>query len=198
MDRAIDLGVDHVALYALSPGEAGAEEDADVTWPDCRAKAADALARGGLVPYELTAFARAGHEERHRIDRCRGADYLGIGPYAHSFVGGERAWNVPSVARYLEAQRAGEGTMDGSERLSPNDAARERIMLGLHLRTGMAWNPDDPNLSPAQRSGLDARLSALVAEGDLVHDGVTLSLTAAGWNRADAVFAELLDTGPVV
>lgn len=189
---AIDLGVDHVAVYALSGGEPGATDDEDVSWPLRRTQAQAELAPHGLRSYELTAFARPGHEERHRVARCRGAEYLGIGSHAASHLDGDRSVNVGAVEPYIEAATAGHSVIAERERLPAAEAARERIMLGLHLRAGIAWPVIDAALSPGERAALEARIAVLESDGLLVRSSGRIRLSDAGWDEADSVFADLL------
>ncbi|HYF73606.1 MAG TPA: radical SAM family heme chaperone HemW, partial [Nocardioides sp.] len=108
LDAALACGVDHVSAYALVI-EDGTRMAGQVRRgllppvdPDDEAtkyEVADAaLTEAGLDWYEVSNWARPGHECRHNEGYWRGADWWGLGPGAHSHVGaGDRAvrwWNV--------------------------------------------------------------------------------------------------------
>src|SRR5205814_8490875 len=103
----------HVRAYAL-PVEPGTPLAADpARHPDDDVQAdrylvADAvLAAAGLVSYEISNWARPGHECRHNLLYWSQGDYRGIGCAAHSHRAGRRWWNVRTPERYIAA--VGEG-----------------------------------------------------------------------------------------
>src|SRR5712671_1970816 len=63
--------------------------------------ACGALARAGYRHYEVSNFAQPGFESLHNRVYWDGGDYLGLGPAAHSSMGGRRFWNEPSLDAYL-------------------------------------------------------------------------------------------------
>ena len=61
-----------------------------------------------------------------------------MGPSAHSYLGGERFWNIREWQRFLEASNAGVTLVGGREQLSDEQKAIERIYLGLRTVAGLA------------------------------------------------------------
>src|SRR5688500_13124783 len=100
---AVELEPTHVSLYGLTAepgahlGRRVAEGRETMADDDAYAReyrlAADTLRAHGFDHYEVSNFARPGRRSRHNSAYWTGADYLGVGPGAHSFVGGERWWN---------------------------------------------------------------------------------------------------------
>ncbi|MFN8199914.1 MAG: hypothetical protein U0R72_16565 [Nakamurella multipartita] len=88
---------------------------------------ADELLTGaGLHWYEVSNWARTPAGGcRHNLAYWTGQDWWGIGPGAHSHVGGVRWWNVKHPAAY--AQRLAEGRSPGQARevLGPDDRRLE-------------------------------------------------------------------------
>jgi oxygen-independent coproporphyrinogen-3 oxidase len=191
---ALDTGVDHVSLYGLilEPGTrlAAQVRRGELAAPDDDAMArryemADALLRErGFAWYELSNWARGPDARcRHNLGYWRGGDWWGIGPGAHSHVGGVRWWNVLRPASWRAALEAGRSPAAGRE--TPGAAARrmEAVMLGVRLAEGLEL-----------RDGERATAGDLAARGLLDPDalaGGRAVLTLRGRLLADAVVREL-------
>ncbi len=164
--RAIlDAGVDHVSAYALTlddpdaegitgpagdhlptrPGarawrdRARAEQDDDRA-ADLYADADGLLAEAGLRWYELSNWARPGHESRHNLAYWRHEPYQAAGPGAHAFDGvATRRWNAARLDRYVAALTATPPALPpgGVERLDHETLEAEEAILGLRLREGI-------------------------------------------------------------
>src|SRR5690606_423861 len=99
--------------------------------------AMDELPSHGFEQYELANFAPPGYRCRHNEVYWQGLPYYGFGPGAASYVGGMRRTNHRSVTTWLKRVLAGEAGVAESERLSPEDRAREAIWLGLRRTAGI-------------------------------------------------------------
>ncbi|MFC4628588.1 radical SAM family heme chaperone HemW [Promicromonospora alba] len=216
VETALATGVDHVSAYALvvEPGTKMAAQvrRGEVQLPDEDDQAAkyelvdDLLTEAGLRWYEVSNWARPGHECRHNIGYWRGDDWWGIGPGAHSYVSGPtpvdddagtpagvRWWNVKHPRAYATRLEAGQSPGAGRELLTRAEAHLERVMLGVRLRDGL----DLGVLSDAGRTAvaglvarelLDGRAAlgagggparaALTRRGRLLADSVVRDLTA--------------------
>jgi oxygen-independent coproporphyrinogen-3 oxidase len=199
LDVVLAAPVDHVSAYALiveegtrlarriSRGELPMTDD-DVL-ADRYEQADAALRRAGLEWYEVSNWATG------RAARCRhnelywaNANWWGIGPGAHSHVGGLRWWNVKHPAAHAARVAAGESPAAGSELLDDADRALETVMLGLRLRDGLPLR----HLSAAGR----LRAADAVARGLLdaaAHAAGRAVLTDRGRLLADALVRELTD-----
>src|SRR6185369_6021923 len=104
-----------------------------------RYEAADAtLRRAGFDWYEVSNWATSAAARcRHNELYWANANWWGIGPGAHSHVGGLRWWNVKHPAAYADRITAGQSPAQDSELLGEADRAMETIMLGLRLRDGL-------------------------------------------------------------
>ena len=138
LDRTISglarLRPAHFSVYCLEPGGdmaaqvegffAGVDADgfADEYLIVCRR-----LGDGGYGHYEVSNFARPGRESRHNRVYWDGGDYLGVGPAAHSCLGGERFHNPPSLATYVESARR-----PGVERWIRDETGRSGPGNGTH------------------------------------------------------------------
>jgi oxygen-independent coproporphyrinogen-3 oxidase len=185
VETALATGVDHVSAYALVV-EAGTRmavqvRRGELALPDQDDQAAkyeladDLLAAAGLHWYEVSNWARTPADEcRHNLAYWRGDDWWGVGPGAHSHVGGVRWWNVKHPRAYADRLARGLSPAAGREVVDGESAALERLMLGVRLAEGM---PLEDLPGPARTS-----VAGLVADG-LVDGPAALGRTADGGRR---------------
>ena len=194
------LGPPHVSVYGLmvEPGtpleRRIAAREIDPPDPDAQAdrylRADEHLAAVGLEWYEVSNWARPGHECRHNLGYWTGQDCVAIGAAAHGHSDGVRSWNVPKPERYIDRVCAGASPIAGDEHLDPVTIASERFGLSLRTRAGAAVPAGiDPGvLAEVADAGL-ATISGdrivLTATGRLLATEVTLRLEAG--TRYDGV-----------
>jgi len=155
LDAVLDLEPPHVSAYGLTV-EAGTPLAAD---PDRHPDDDDladkylladrVLGAAGLGWYEVSNWARPGHECRHNRLYWSGGDYLGFGCAAHSHRAGRRWWNLRTPERWLDAVEAGRPTEAAGEVLDEEERALEALQLALRTREGVpaaALDLDDPAL----------------------------------------------------
>ncbi len=96
------------------------------------------LENNGYVHYEISNFAKSDeYKSRHNQKYWNHAPYLGLGPGAHSFLGGKRWWNSKSVTHYYQTLKEGKLSIAGSENLSDEQYRIETLYLGLRTRDGI-------------------------------------------------------------
>jgi oxygen-independent coproporphyrinogen-3 oxidase len=194
LEAALDAGVDHVSLYGLilEPGTrltarvrrgelAAPDEDAMAR----RYAAADAvLAAHGFAWYELANWAASPEARcRHNLGYWRGGDWWGIGPGAHSHVGGVRWWNVLRPAAWRAALEAGRSPAAARETPSPAARRMEQVMLEVRLADGLALHDSERATAAAlaargllDPSALAAGRAILTLQGRLLADRVIREL----------------------
>ncbi|HVU74050.1 MAG TPA: radical SAM family heme chaperone HemW [Mycobacteriales bacterium] len=195
LETALTAPIDHLSAYALvvEDGTALARKVArgDVMAVDddvlaARYEQAEALlSAAGLHWYEVSNWARdVTAESRHNRLYWQDADWWGIGPGAHSHVGGVRWWNVKHPAAYVA--RLSEGASPAAARELLDDDARrlEAVLLGIRVREGLPLDGLDPDaVAELAREGLvagDFRATGrvvLTLRGRLLADAVTRALT---------------------
>jgi putative oxygen-independent coproporphyrinogen III oxidase len=197
LDSALAAGPDHISAYALivedgtrlaarvRRGELPAPDD-DVLAD--RYLAADAaLSAAGLHWYEISNWAaRPAAQCRHNQLYWTGADWWGIGPGAHSHVGGTRWWNVRHPAAYGARVSAGRSPAQAREVLTGAERALERVMLATRLAGGCPV----ADLPPAGRAAAVAAAADGLAEPAALDAGRVV-LTTRGRLLADAVIRDL-------
>jgi putative oxygen-independent coproporphyrinogen III oxidase len=97
----------------------------------------DLLVAAGLANYEVSNWARPGHESRHNVLYWDQADYRGFGCAAHSHAAGRRWWNVRTPDRYIELVARGEPVEAASETLDDDTRRFEGLQLALRTRDGV-------------------------------------------------------------
>ncbi len=146
------------------------------------------LAEAGFDWYEVSNWAMgAEHRSRHNLGYWLGHDWWGIGPGAHSHVGGVRWWNVKHPAAYADRIEAGLSPGAGRESLDAATRQVERVLLRTRLRDGLAI----ADLAPAGRRAV----AELIAD-ELVNAKAALAgrieLTLRGRLLADAAVRQLV------
>ncbi|GAA1968473.1 radical SAM family heme chaperone HemW [Nocardioides panacihumi] len=141
--------------------------------------------KAGLEWYEVSNWARDEASRcRHNLLYWTGADWWGVGPGAHSHVGGVRWWNVKHPVAYADRIAAGVSPAHAREVLSDEDRHVERVLLELRLDTGLPLEVIDD----AGR----AAVPDLAQRGLVTVSGDRLVLTPQGRLLADGVVRELL------
>jgi oxygen-independent coproporphyrinogen-3 oxidase len=198
LDTALACEPDHLSAYALivEPGTKLARQirSGEVAEPDDDLEAdmyevADArLAEAGYGWYEVSNWARdAAHRSRHNLAYWLGHDWWGIGPGAHSHVGGVRWWNVKHPAAYAQRVLAGESPAAGRETLDAETRRVERVLLLSRIRDGLRTD----ELVDAGRREVPALIADGLIDGRAALSG-SIVLTLRGRLLADAVVRRLL------
>jgi putative oxygen-independent coproporphyrinogen III oxidase len=145
IDAVLALDPPHVSAYALTVEPAtplGRRIAAGAPAPDDDDQAGkyevadELLTAAGLDWYEVSNWARPGHECRHNLLTWAGGDYVPIGCAAHGHHGGRRWWNVRTPERFIERVEAGDDPEAGHEELGAHARSEESLTLSLRTRTG--------------------------------------------------------------
>ena len=199
LDAAVAAGPDHVSAYALTVeagtrlaarvrrGELAAPDD-DVL-ADRYLAADEVLTAAGYRWYEISNWAASATSRcAHNLLYWTGGDWWGIGPGAHSHVGGTRWWNVRHPAAYAGRIAAGTSPGQAREVLSASERQLERVMLLIRLTEGCPVEV----LGPAGRANAESAVADGLAEAGALADG-RIVLTRRGRLLADAVTQKLTE-----
>jgi oxygen-independent coproporphyrinogen III oxidase len=214
LEGAIEIGPDHLSLYALTlddpdeEGLTGVFGDHLPTRPGARRwRAAARLGQDedraaaeyhlavhrladGWRGYEISNWARPGHESRHNLTYWQRRPYEAVGPGAHAFDGRTRRWNAARLDGYLAALILAPGAPrlppGGEEEIDAATATAERLVLGLRTDRGVGIEAAvEPPLA-------DAFGWALAAELVEVTDDERIVLTTRGRLLSNELFARLV------
>jgi oxygen-independent coproporphyrinogen III oxidase len=196
---ALSLDIPHISSYCLTVEEGTAlhhhVKKGKKSSPDTDMASRqfttliEKLTAAGYQHYEISNFAKPGKYAIHNTNYWKGAQYLGIGPSAHSFDGGSRSWNIAHNQKYI--QSLNEGIIPSeTEVLSTATRYNEYIMTGLRTMWGV-------NLEEINRFGaafgsyfLDGIQSEIQA-GFVTQEGNKYTLTQVGKHFADGIASNL-------
>ena len=204
LGEALTFGTDHLSLYQLTiepatpfftlykngslhiPDEDLAAELFEATQEMTQA--------AGRPAYEISNHARPGSEARHNLLYWRYGSYAGVGPGAHGRLdlGGQRiATQTEKLPeRWREAvSRNGQGLIEKAV-ISPNDAAREHLLMNLRLAEGIDLAAYRARWNTAPAAG---RIASLVEQGLLTHSGERLAATPRGRLLLNSVISALVE-----
>jgi oxygen-independent coproporphyrinogen-3 oxidase len=216
LEQALALEPDHLSLYALTlddpdaegltgrdgdhlPTTAGARRWRAAARPrqdEDRAAAeyhhaVHRLAEDGWRGYEISNWARPGHESRHNLTYWERRPYEAVGPGAHAFDGATRRWNAASLEGYVatlvpRGGRAPSLPPGGAETLDPTTEAAETVILGLRTDRGVPLTAAHaPPLDDVFGWALAAELLDVTADDRIV-------LTTRGRLLSNEVFSRLV------
>ena len=196
LTAAITASPEHISAYALiveegtrlaariRRGELRPPDDDDLA--DKYLIADERLGAAGYTAYEVSNWATSTATRcRHNLGYWRSDHWWGIGPGAHSHIGGVRWWNVKHPRAYASRLAEDLSPAYAREVLTPEDRRVERILLELRLTDGLATSL----LTSTERGHLADLRTRGVAD---VEDG-HLILTRTGRLLADGVIRELVD-----
>ena len=197
VEAALSTGPDHLSAYSLIV-EAGtklarqiksglvARPDEDLQ-ADMYELVDSTLAAAGFDWYEVSNWSKGPEfRSRHNLAYWRSQDWWGIGPGAHSHVGGVRWWNVKHPAAYAARMSEGVSPGAGRETLSAETRELERILLLARTRDGIAI----PTLASEARLAVAGLIADELVNAEAALRG-RVELTLRGRLLADAVVRRL-------
>jgi len=204
--EAIRLGPEHLSTYCLtfeedtamfvklSQGKVKIDRDLESrlyrrTW--------EVLADAGYAQYEVSNFARPGHECRHNLATWEMHEWRGYGPSAASQHGGRRWSNVADTARWAAGIESGKPAIEQVVELSPALLLCDALVFGLRMNRGVEPEALAKRFRTQLPEGFSGLADRLAEEGLATWDAGRLALTDEGRLVADAVGLEVMDCAGV-
>nr|WP_320133107.1 radical SAM family heme chaperone HemW [uncultured Holophaga sp.] len=180
----LDLDKDCPLRHAVDAGRLSLPSDDEVA--DAFEHLQEALPRLGLLPYEISNYARAGAESRHNTRYWERRPYLGLGPSAASQVGTLRWTEAEDLQSWLAGSEPSE-----CQELSPGEALAEIPLLGLRMASGVDWGALRATARAKGLEGLvdgwERGLERCSKAGLLLREGAQLKLSPKGRLMSNAV-----------
>jgi oxygen-independent coproporphyrinogen-3 oxidase len=196
------VGVDHVSIYLLETEKSRAiEEDrrahperylSDDEQADAWLEAGETLASRGFAHYEISNWARPGREARHNVKYWTRAPTLGLGVSAHELWSERRRANVSGLPAYLASVCEGRRPLALDRPVGEQEAARERIVLGLRLARGVPAADVESWIGKEGDPLLPGDYADWRAEGLLVEKDGRLRFTERGFLLSNEVLCRFV------
>ena len=197
LQSAIELSPEHLSVYGLTLEEKtyfyhmsrqGTFEEADDTiQAEMYQVAIQKLKREGFNQYEVSNFARPGHESRHNLHYWTQGNFLGLGAFASSYFEGVHTSNLSSVEGYLRKVDETGSAIEHSESLDLESRFKEALIFGLRKCAGISLSEFDPEYQTYFHRVLP-KLIGLSRQGFLDHESEnSFSLTENGLLFSDHV-----------
>ena len=219
--RLSELEPTHISLYALTVEEGTPlhrwVERGEVPHPDADLAAdmyqyaRELLGERGYHHYEISNWSRPGLPSRHNLAYWRNLPYLGVGPGAHSYLGGYRFWDMDPPRGYIAAAKEwaaqvtgpvsgisdewldGVGPVGGYESISPDLAAAETMFLGLRLLDGLDMADASARAATDLAARYRSQIEDLLGLGLLEQEDTVIRLNPSAYLIANQVFTRFLD-----
>lgn len=210
LEQLIETDVPHASVYMLEVDEdsrlgrelmAGGTRyhahhvpNDDLT-ADLYMQACDTLANAGICQYEISNFAREGHQSSHNLKYWTRQPYVGFGVDAHSMLTSPRPGEPHHAIRFAsvdDLERYNGGAATSFTDVNEQQAIEEAWFLGLRLNRGidlLAMKEEYGANSLERYQGVN---TDLVHNGLLELDGQYLRLTPRGILLSNEVFASFL------
>lgn len=143
------------------------------------------LEEKGFSHYEISNFAKTEFEGKHNLKYWRCEEYLGIGPSAHSFLGGERFYYPPDSRAFLRGEPPVSDGKGGGE--------EEYIMLALRLKEGLCFDKYRKRFGKELNEGVKKAALPLKGAGLLNINSDRISLTDRGMLLSNSIITNLLE-----
>lgn len=192
LDFCVNSGATHVSAYMLKTEEGTPyykmrdrlnlpDED---TVADMYLAMSERLKSNGFCHYEISNFAKPGFEGKHNLKYWNCEEYLGLGPSAHSFLGGKRFY-YPRDIEYFK---------DGGEPIFDCDGGDEEeyIMLRLRLGEGIIFEDFEKKYKKTFPSEIIKMSEKYISYGLMKKTEGSLALTEKGFLLSNSIIADLI------
>jgi oxygen-independent coproporphyrinogen-3 oxidase len=200
VQKAIELNVPHISAYALT-----VEENTPL-YKSIRLKEKSApipestvlqyqilvelLSNAGFEHYEISNFAKPGHQAIHNSSYWGGEAYWGLGPSAHSFDGiRRRSWNLPNNQNYIKEIVKGH-LPEEYEILSDIDLYNEMIMIGLRTSKGCNLKVLENKFGSQVRTYFQTQMNQAILAENAIQKEDHVFLSSKGRMMADAIMRD--------
>ncbi len=202
LNRAIDLGVDHLSCYALTY-EAGtrltAARDAGRIAPcgesneaDMYLMMLDVLSDAGYEQYEISNFAKPNEQCQHNLIYWNNGPYVGVGPSAAGCFNDRRYRNVESINAYVKKVDDGVLPEAESENLDRETIITEMVMMQLRTTRGLSLDAFRDRVGSDPLVRFAPVISKLTCLQLIRANDSHIALTRSGLMVADSIMADLL------
>ncbi|MDP6419437.1 MAG: coproporphyrinogen-III oxidase family protein [Candidatus Krumholzibacteria bacterium] len=194
LEEVLDYSPEHLSLYTLELDEPVPLRKVFQKHPEwdpgedfratCYLWAHERLAKAGYEHYEVSNWALPGKRCAYNESIWQGGEYMGLGPSAHSCLGGQRFGWPADLELWQKELLAGRSPSPLPDKRGKEEKTLEELLLGLRTDRGIAAR--HPLLKDKE-----ALLASFRDEGwASLRDG-HWCLSAEGWIRMDGILSRL-------
>jgi putative oxygen-independent coproporphyrinogen III oxidase len=192
IEALLSLNSEHLSTYCLSvnPGTLFYNQHVQEMDQALAADQYEAILRAfrarGYTRYEVSNFAKAGHESRHNLTYWKDEPYYGAGLGAAGYIGDVRYTNTRDLQAYLKGKRHSE-----EEVVTPSEDKKYFFLTNLRLEEGFSLEAYQKRFHEDFSLAYRAPLTKLVQEGLLKEDHARVYPTDQGILLLDRVLLAL-------
>lgn len=191
-----ELSVQHISGYLLKieQGTPFAKQHIERICPDEDSSVemylhtVEQMKKHGFQQYEISNFAKPGFESRHNLKYWHCEEYIGIGPAAHSFLGGKRFYFPRNLQAFVENEDPWSLVYEDGE----GGDVFEYAMLRLRLTEGISL-ADLKQRFAVDTEPVKNKAEFLQKHGLLQFDGDRIVLTPKGFLVSNSIIVDLLE-----
>ncbi len=201
LEAAIRIEPEHISAYHLTietgtPFETMLKQGKIQTIEESRSVAQfdllrNLLGKNNYEHYEISNFALSGKKSKHNASYWKQAQYLGIGPSAHSFDGKSRQWNIADNLAYVDAIQNGNNFFE-LETLTDNDKYNDFIITSLRTTDGFNDGEFSSLFSAKFQNHFQREAMKHIKHGNIVINGSQVKLSANALFVSDSIISDLL------
>ena len=202
--EAIKLAPEHISAYSLivEPGTPICDHsDRFPSLPDedeereMYALTEKLLSEAGYLRYEISNYAKPGHESRHNIGYWIGKEYLGLGLGAASYMKSRKYANdfirfavVSDMNEFLRNPVS----RDLTEIISPREAMEEYMFLGLRMMRGVSISEFETKFGKTMGEVYGLVLRKYISSGHIIRENDRIRLSDEGISVSNMIFSEFI------
>lgn len=146
----------------------------------------------GYIHYEISNFAKPGHQCKHNKTYWKNQSYLGLGSAAHSYFRKERFSNFIDIENYIQYINSNRKPVDTRTTPSIKDEISETMFLGLRMMEGISIQAFKKRFNQSPFDIYKNTFQQLRRKKLIFWDDHQIRLTEKGIDLANLVFQEML------
>ncbi len=147
--------------------------------------ATETLENNSFNQYEISNYSIKGFESKHNLKYWNLEEYLGLGPAAHSYIGGKRFYYSPDVEAFIDGSMPFDDGIGGDE--------EEYIMLKLRLKDGINFQEFEERYNCKLTNDFFDYGKVLMKNGFAIIDDKHINLTPKGFLISNSIICELTE-----
>lgn len=202
LGKAFELPISHISAYSLKIEPKTVfhqmQKKRQLRLPDEDLEAdmfeelVTAAKHNGFHHYEISNFAKPGHESRHNLVYWDNREYYGFGAGAHGYLKGKRYANHGPLPKYMKAVSSGDRPIREEHQVALDGQKEEFMFMGLRKMAGVSLDDFEERYGVTVDETFPGVVDALTEDGLIVIKGRHVSLTEDGQLLANHVFEKFL------